>query len=124
MIYLASPYSHPNPAVMTARYLAACRATSEMMRRGKKVFSPIAHSHVIAKIGKLDRGWDFWQGVDCEWIRLCGFVCVLTLTAWEISIGVRAEISYAESLQIPITRVSPTELGIEDVPLALPIAVK
>ncbi len=34
MIYLASPYSHPDVAVREARFHAACRAAAEFMRDG------------------------------------------------------------------------------------------
>jgi len=34
MIYLASPYSHPDKNVMNRRYVAAVKATAELMRRG------------------------------------------------------------------------------------------
>lgn len=49
MIYLASPYSHADPAVQRHRYKEAQRATAEMMIEGRVVFSPIAHSHPIAE---------------------------------------------------------------------------
>jgi Domain of unknown function (DUF1937) len=115
MIYLASPYSHPDKNVMNRRYVAACKATAEMMRRGAHVFSPIAHSHVVAVIGKLNLGWEFWSQIDFEWIRLCGSVCILKLDGWEKSVGVKAEISYAVTMQIPLAWIFPHELGIDDV---------
>jgi len=34
MIYLASPYSHPDPAVRAERYRAACRATAALLLAG------------------------------------------------------------------------------------------
>lgn len=42
MIYLASPYSHPAPAVRQERYEAACAATATLTREGHPVFSPIS----------------------------------------------------------------------------------
>jgi hypothetical protein len=59
MIYLCSPYTHPDPAVREARYEAACRTAAHLMRSGKIVFSPIAHSHGIAQYG-LPKDWSFW----------------------------------------------------------------
>jgi hypothetical protein len=115
MIYLASPYSHPDKTIVTRRFAAVCKATAEMMRRGHHVFSPIAHSHVIAKIGKLDLGWEFWRDIDFAWIRACGHLCVFTLDGWRDSVGVQAELSFAVSLQIPIYMRSPAELRIADV---------
>jgi hypothetical protein len=114
MIYLASPYSHPDPAVVEARFKAACKATAELMRRGKHVFSPIAHSHQVAVIGGLHLGWEFWQQIDFEWIRMCAAVYVLTLDGWEDSKGVTAEIVYAKSVQIPVWYLDPEEVGVKE----------
>ncbi len=51
MIYLASPYSHPDAVVREYRFRAACQAAASVMRSGQHVFSPIAHSHAIAEYG-------------------------------------------------------------------------
>ena len=48
MIYLASPYSHPDPAVMEQRFETACRVAGWLMARGEIVFCPIAMSHSVA----------------------------------------------------------------------------
>jgi hypothetical protein len=40
MIYLASPYSHPDPLVRKARFDAACRATADLIRaRSRRVLA-------------------------------------------------------------------------------------
>jgi len=51
LIYLASPYSHPDPSVRQERYEAACKATAAMMRQGYHVYSPIAATHPPANYG-------------------------------------------------------------------------
>ena len=51
MIYLASPYTHCDHAVRLERYRAVCRAAAGLIRRGRVVFSPIAHSHAITEHG-------------------------------------------------------------------------
>ena len=98
MIYLASPYSHPDESVRQARFEAACRAAADLVRQGLVVFSPIAHSHPIAVQGHLPVDWDFWQG-ECEpFVRVCESVLVLQLEGWEDSRGVQAEIALAKEL--------------------------
>lgn len=117
MIYLASPYTHRNTSVVAARFRAVCKATAVLFQRGHRVFSPIAHSHAVAKLGRLALGWDFWREIDFEWIRMCGAIWVLGLHRWEESTGVRAELHYAATLQLPKAKIiRPQELGIEDVP--------
>jgi hypothetical protein len=46
--------------------------------------------------------WDFWQQVDREYMRLCSAMIVLRLPAWQESIGVMAEMRYAEQNNIPV----------------------
>lgn len=97
MIYLASPYSHPDPLVREARFDAACRATADMIRAGRPVFSPIVHGHPLVRFG-LPTDWAFWQRFDTEHLRRCDEVLVLRIDGWEESEGVRAEIELAAAL--------------------------
>ena len=78
MIYLASPYSHPDPAVRDERFRAACQATAAMIRAGGVVFSPVVHSHPLVAYG-LPTGWDFWDRYDRAVLARCDAVAVLTL---------------------------------------------
>jgi hypothetical protein len=110
MIYLASPYSHPDPAVTQTRYVAVCKAAAKLMEKGHHVFSPIAHSFAIATAGGLHKGWEFWKKIDFEWIRMCGTVWVLCLPGWEESVGIEAELQYAKTMMLPIYLVDPKTL--------------
>jgi hypothetical protein len=89
LIYLASPYSHPDPLVREARFDAACRATVDLIRAGHVVFSPIVHGHPLARFG-LPTDWSFWQRFDEEHLRRCCEVLVLQADGWRESEGVRA----------------------------------
>ncbi len=60
MIYLASPYSHPDPAVREQRFRAACRAAAELIRAGHVVISPVVHGHPMAALGCRPNG-RFWE---------------------------------------------------------------
>ncbi len=60
MIYLASPYTHADPAVRQRRFEAACRTSAVLICRGQTVFSPIAHSHAICAYG-VPLDWRFWK---------------------------------------------------------------
>jgi len=97
MIYLASPYSHPDPSVREQRFHAACQAAAGLIRSGATVFSPIAHSHSIAQHG-LPTDWRFWERHVREQLLYCDEVVVLTLDSWRDSQGVRAEIQIAAEL--------------------------
>ena len=102
MIYLASPYMHSNPAVRQQRFEVACRAAAELIRQGKTVFSPIAHSHSICQLG-LPLDWAFWERHDMAFLEMCDEVVVLKVDGWQESVGVRAEIEAARRMEKPIS---------------------
>jgi hypothetical protein len=102
LIYLATPYSHPDAAVMERRFREVTRVAGDMMRRGDLVFSPISHTHPIALVCDLPKGWDYWQSFDKTMLRACGRVVVLMQDGWEESVGVRAEIAMAQEMGIPV----------------------
>jgi hypothetical protein len=108
MIYLASPYSHPDPPIREARFNAACRATAELVLAGRAVFSPIVHGHPLVRFG-LPTDWSFWQRFDEEHLRLCDEVLVLQIDGWRESVGVRAEVEFAAALG---NRVAYLEAGV------------
>lgn len=102
MIYLASPYSHPEAEVRQRRFEAACRAAAKLICQGQTVFSPIAHSHAICAYG-VPLDWRFWERHDRRYLEACDEVVVLLIDGWRESVGVQAEIAIARKLGKPIT---------------------
>mgnify|MGYP002782450901 CR=1 FL=1 len=117
MIYLASPYAHPDPRVRERRFQEACRASAALLRAGVVVFSPIAHSHPIANYG-LPTDWEFWSQVDREYLARCDLLAVLTIPGWRESVGVQAELQIANELGIRIIYLNPgdSDLTGQDAP--------
>jgi len=101
LIYLASPYSHPDERVRQQRFDAACQATAALMRAGLIVFSPIAHSHPLTRYG-LPGDWQFWERYDRAHMEVCTGLAVLMLDGWKESKGVQAEIAIARQLSKPV----------------------
>ena len=105
-VYLASPYSHPEPEVRAARYNAVSKmAANIIVESGGQTmpFAPITHSHPLYVL-RPETGADFksWQAFD-EWmIRNCDEIWVLTLDGWKQSVGVQAEIAYAKKIWKPV----------------------
>lgn len=104
MIYLACPYSHPEPAIRENRYFEANAAAARLMAQGHVVFSPISHSHAVADHlpDDLRCSWDFWKTQDLPILERCSKVIVLKLEGWTESVGVQAEISHALRKSIPV----------------------
>jgi hypothetical protein len=112
MIYLASPYTHPDPAVREDRYRAAFDYVTRCTRIGiKKIFSPIVYTHHLAKIGDFPVGFEFWRSFDFEMLTICNELWVLKLPGWENSKGIKEEIEYARSIGIPVLYIDPIVYG-------------
>lgn len=97
MIYLASPYSNPDPDVMQDRYIEALRCTAQFLDDGVTLYSPIVHSHNLKHLIQKD-DWEFWKKHDAHMISICTRMYVLTLDGWKESIGVSWEIEFARLL--------------------------
>lgn len=106
MIYLASPYSHPDPAVRQRRFEAACEYTARLMNAGLLVFSPVVHSHPLVAYG-LPTDWEYWRRLDVAHLDRCERMMVLKLDGWRESVGVEAEIAVAVDRGIPVEYASP-----------------
>ena len=109
LLYLASPYSHPDPSVKDQRFREACRVAGNMMKRGDVVFAPIPHSHSIEQCfsdGKAEGG-EFWLRQDFAVLRHCAELVVLMLPGWDASKGVAAEIDFANTINLPIRYIDP-----------------
>lgn len=100
LIYLAAPYSDPDPAVSQRRFELINVAASYMMRQGLRVFSPISHSHPIAMAGGLPTGWEYWEAYDSAILSTCWAFVVLMLPGWHLSVGVGGETNIARNLQL------------------------
>lgn len=107
LTYLASPYSHKDPAVIKDRVRGVTQATVWLIReKDWNVFSPIVHSHPLAEAG-LQGGWGFWKLIDTEYLSVSARMVVLAIEGWRESVGVQAEIKIAEGMGIPVYYMRP-----------------
>ena len=109
MIYLATPYSHPDPRIRRYRFESVTRVAGELMNQGHHVYSPITHSHPIAVAVGLPAGWDYWEPFDRVMLAACSEMRVLQLCGWDVSVGVAAEISLAEEMGIDVSFTHPSD---------------
>lgn len=112
-IYLATPYTDPDPAIRRARFEAVTLAAGELMKRRHIVFSPITMGHPISEAcADIPGDFGYW-GRSCL-SYLDGWatrLVVLTLDGWEESLGVTAEIAAAVAAGLPVEYLSPSCLG-------------
>ena len=102
MIYLASPYYHPDGLIMKTRFLLAKQVTQILVDREVWVYSPILHNHPL----ELDKPHEFWMRFDLDVLRRCDSLLVLAIPGWKESKGVGIEISVAKQLNMSIEYVN------------------
>ena len=107
LVYLAIPYSHPDPKVSLARFELANKIAAKLMNQGALIYSPISHTHPIALAGKLPLGWEFWHKYDTAMLKCCYKIIVITADGWETSKGVTSEIKIAMELGLKIEYLDP-----------------
>lgn len=95
IVYLASPYTHPNEDVREARFLMTEAVTAKLMTKGLHIFSPIVHCHALAKRYSMPTDYMFWLEYNRSFLKAASTVCVFTLPGWEDSKGVAEEIRLA-----------------------------
>lgn len=117
LLYLACPYSDPDPEVRRLRFELANHSAAHLIQRGYHVFSPISHSHPIAIVGDLPLGFDYWEAYDRRMLAACDRLVVLRSFGWEESQGVRLEMAIAEELGKPISFRDVGECGALDDPV-------
>jgi hypothetical protein len=110
LIYLACPYSDPDPDVIRFRFESANLISAKLMAEGHLIFSPISHCHPIAMAGDLPKGWDFWERYDRTMLEACYKIIVLKLPGWTTSKGVTAELKIARELGLEIEYIDSSPL--------------
>ena len=107
LVYLATPYSHPDAEIRLQRFETVNREAAKLMRAGIHIYSPISHTHPIVMAGDLPRGWDYWKAYNREVMEACVKLLVLRQPGWGRSIGVFNEIRIAAEFGLPIEFIDP-----------------
>ena len=74
VVYLASPYSHKDPAVMQQRFEEVSRIHGELfICYGDEyaLIGPITQSHNVALFTELPSNWEFWKAQDEALLSRC-----------------------------------------------------
>jgi len=101
-IYLAIPYSDPDPEVRKGRFELVNRMAVELLEEGFNIWSPISHSHPISLYMDNSNDSDFWCENSLAFLEHCDELVVYCLQGWKESRGVTKEIKFAKSHKIPI----------------------
>jgi hypothetical protein len=110
MLYLATPSSHSDPAVMRKRYQTSCRAAAKLLQSGIVVFNPLANGISAVELGGLELEYQGFITIDLEFLRRSDEVLVLGLAGWKESDGVIKEIFESFALRKPVTLIAESDI--------------
>lgn len=102
MIYLASPYSSPDPVIVKTRFLLVEQCCAALIKRGEFVWSPIVHCHEMSLRYEMPGDHEFWLNYDKDIMRRADAIYVLKIPGWAESKGVQMEIEFAKYNNIPL----------------------
>jgi hypothetical protein len=107
MIYLASPYSDPIPAVRCERARMATNCAKYYLQQGVPLFSPIAYGHPLSIGTTMPTDAASWERLNIPMVAAAWRVWVLMIDGWDRSVGVAAEIEQARQKGTPLVCVMP-----------------
>lgn len=109
LLYLATSYSHPEPAKRAARANLASECAAWLMRKGWSVVSPLSMGHAIIKAdseaGDLASDFQVWREPCLRMLEMSDALVVLMLDGIRESVGVAAEIDHARKLGLPCNQI-------------------
>ena len=114
LVYLATPYTHPDPATRRLRAEAAGKIACGLINKGHHVISPIAFFHFVAECGSLPTVFEYWLELNRKILSICGELWIVKMEGWVNSLGIAAEIRIAKEMNIPIRYVDPLTLEITE----------
>lgn len=104
LIYLAAPYSDPDPEVVKDRMTRFYATHAMLLARGDITVSPLLNHEVVGR-HQIKGEWAFWQRYSETLLGRCDEMWIVTLPGWEASPGVQGEIAFAKSRAIPIRHI-------------------
>lgn len=116
IIYLAGPYTHPDPAIRAARAHDATIAAARMIEQGYIVYSPLSMTHPIDVQMSADgetQGSDYWVAFDEAFMEHCAAIVVVMTSGWNQSRGVAREIAFFEQRERRVVYANPGWFGLE-----------
>lgn len=105
--YVGTPYSN-YPGGLEDAFDMACFQTAFLAKAGLSVYSPIAHTHPIARycnVSPTDHA--FWMRFDAPLVAACGGLIVVMAKSWSTSRGIAHEITEFKKANKPIVYMTP-----------------
>jgi len=103
IIYIGSPYNHPEPETVKSNFEIVTRLAGELCSQGHTAFSPITYGHTLLGFTEMPTTWEFWKNFCLSFLQHCDELLVYKMPGWRDSRGLLEEIEYAKSNNIKIT---------------------
>lgn len=110
LVYVASPYSHPDSQVRQDRYREVSHVAAGLVAGGEIAVSPITYGHTLLDFHDMPGDWEFWQAFCISLLAKCQKMLVVKMDGWQESRGVQAEIAYAKANRIEVEYIEPPKL--------------
>jgi hypothetical protein len=112
LVYLATPYTKYEGGIDKA-HEDACVLAGALLNKGIRVFSPIAHCHMIAKLGGVEPlSHEIWLEIDEPLMEPCEAILVGELDGWDESYGVDYELDVFNAAGKPVFFINPNTLEV------------
>ena len=102
IIYLASPYSHPEKDIIDQRFHRISHIASVLNSKGIVALSPITYGHTLLTYTPMPTDWEFWRNFCLSFLQHSSELWIVKMEGWNKSSGVAEEIEFAIKNSIPI----------------------
>ena len=103
LVYVATPYARYPFGLDAAAYDAARHAGHLVSEYGARVFSPIAHSHTVARVAGIDpRSHEIWMAQNEPFMQAATVMVAVKLPGWQESVGMAMEAQFFQAAGKPI----------------------
>lgn len=112
LCYLATPYTK-YPDGLQLAFRRASMIAAELLKRGVRIYSPIAHCHPLSEYGGLNaKDHSIWIPFDESMMDAADCLIVAHMEGWSESYGVKHEIEWFEREGKPIFDLDPKTFDI------------
>lgn len=109
--FISSPYKHKNPDVVEARVKLTKLYANTLIKRGMLVYSPIVYATAFKSLAACEEiPESVWVGHSMYMLASAARIVILEIKGYMESVGIAAEIAFAELKDIPITYSSELEI--------------
>lgn len=102
LMYVAAPYSDPDPAIVKGRMAVFDEVVADLLRRQNYFpISPLLNHPIVAQ-HTVPGDWEFWQHYSRRLLGRSDILGIIQLPGWEKSAGVSGEREFARTLSLPV----------------------